>query len=780
MFSPADTIASNLWHSLVRYGNRSAPAEPQCARPTVVRPDSPAQDSLFGDNNNNNDASELPYLCVDLEESEADSPTSSEGDTSVDRFDRRLLSSLLFDDSDSDDDSTIASSIESLRSQDIDVCPTPRLSHSSSRPILKLETASYIVDVELSSPSPVDSGYGSRPDTPFVEKDSVSKRVEAPSSTSSPFDECSPIVFSQNPAVADSPEEALASPGNHILGAKTVANVTQGHVIPRIVLTDEANRMVDLTYDDEEFKFTEEPADSPYGGLMSIVEEEHAVPVLPTPAPALSRVSSNMKIQSIAAGAVVDRAFVSVVPSRARVTRFTPTPTHNHCRRAPTIVLGCVGEEEEEEEEAVVNGGFVEVAVGLTTLEEDEEAVVEEVEIVVGGGVVADEVIVEEDVAKCFGVEAEEVPRKAKESVEQLTVSTVQGEGAVGTKEDCEVSFLVDHAPVSTASMSFTSTTVVDTVAEVRPKPIVDEDDDCEACSLFFTVPDENYHRLVADVRQPAAAPGIVFGLLKPTGVLTSIKYLNTAYHVTLEGRGSKPLVAHCLFDCERGFWMTNGGLVGDFAPQDCPVHGGRGTCQVGGIFNQRPTISALDAPSPSPDYASFVAEVIGSLSLPCLDGITEDSDEDELVLHSAEVLHAADRKNAIPKAGANYDEFMSGFMDDVDISSSSSVDNFKAAPLGKLGGALKELRDAAMPEAVDHLKEGLEKTESVFRAALAATPFKFGSMSDRLVHFKSAEEKAILMREKSARSEFSSHLRQRSSISMKGKWSNMLSKFTR
>lgn len=267
--------------------------------------------------------------------------------------------------------------------------------------------------------------------------------------------------------------------------------------------------------------------------------------------------------------------------------------------------------------------------------------------------------------------------------------------------------------------MSFTSASTTAVVADIKPKPIIDEDDDCEACGLFFTIPDESYHRLVTDAREPAGAPGIVFGLLKPTGVLTSIKHLNTAYHVSVEGRSSKLLAVPCLFDCERGFWTANGGLVSDFAPQHCPAHGGRDVCEVGGIFNQSPIQPAFDVTGPSPDYSSFAVEVIGSHSFPCLNGIAEDFDEDELVLHSADILHAADRKHAIPKAGANYDEFMSGFMDDVDITPNSSVDNFKAAPLGKLGGALKDLRDAAMPDAVDHLKEGL------VRASLrSAKPF--------------------------------------------------------
>lgn len=444
MFSPTtDTVASNLWRSLVRYGNRSAFTEPQRAQPAVVRPFSPAQDSLFGDNNNSNDASELPYLCVDLEDSEADSPTSSEGDSSLDRFDRRLLSSLLFEDSDSDDDSTIASSIESLRSQD-DVCPAPRMPHSS-RPILKLETSSYAVDVESSSPSPVDSGYGSRPDTPFIEKDAVTKMPEALSPESSPLDECSPIVFSQNPAVAASPEETHASLADRVLGAKPVANVAQGHIIPRIVLTDEVGRMVDLTYDAEELNHAEDPTDSAYGGLMSVVEEEYVAPLVLAPAPTSSRVPANMKMKDVAAGAVVDRVFVSAVPSRARLAHFTATPVYNNCRRAPTLILDSVGEEEEEEEERAVEDGHIGVAGSTIPEEEEEEAVAEEVETVVED-IVADETILEEeDGVKCVEVEVlADVAQKAEEGVEQLSISAAREDDVVGTKV-CKVWLLWFH-----------------------------------------------------------------------------------------------------------------------------------------------------------------------------------------------------------------------------------------------------------------------------------------------------------------------------------------------
>jgi hypothetical protein len=241
-------------------------------------------------------------------------------------------------------------------------------------------------------------------------------------------------------------------------------------------------------------------------------------------------------------------------------------------------------------------------------------------------------------------------------------------------------------------------------------KPIYDDDDDdeddgCEACGLFFTTPDASYHRFANETRQPASNPAIAFGLLKTLASLVPVKELNTSYHAAVEGRDLKPLAAECAFDCERGYWMKEGGLASVGAPRECPAHGGDGACGVGAIFNHTTNTSTFSIPQL--DYITHAAEVVGTFTLPSISSY-DDLDEDGLVLHSAEVLHACQRQDMVPKAGANYDEFMSGFMDDVDLSSNSSTDTFKGVPLGKLGGALKELREAAMPEAVDHLKEGL------------------------------------------------------------------------
>ncbi|KAG9081075.1 hypothetical protein FRC07_014664 [Ceratobasidium sp. 392] len=299
-----------------------------------------------------------------------------------------------------------------------------------------------------------------------------------------------------------------------------------------------------------------------------------------------------------------------------------------------------------------------------------------------------------------------------------------------------------------------------------------EEDDELEACGLFFTVPDANYRRLAFERCQPVGAPDIAFGLLKLLPSQAPVKTLETAYHAAAEGRTLTPLVAECRFGCEKGYWMAEGELASVRTPRDCPAHGGRGACDVGAIFHHAANMSICD--SPSLDYATHAAEVVGMYIPPSSDS-QDDFDEDELVLHRADSMHAPQRRGTVPQAGANYDEFMSAFMDDVDLKPSNSTDSFKHAPLGKLGDALKELRDAAMPEAVDHFKESLGKTESVLRAALAASPFKLNVMSDKL-HFKSGHKSSV----SKEKNEFYSVMKERSAVSMKEKWSSMLNKFAR
>jgi hypothetical protein len=273
---------------------------------------------------------------------------------------------------------------------------------------------------------------------------------------------------------------------------------------------------------------------------------------------------------------------------------------------------------------------------------------------------------------------------------------------------------VAEHVPVVATRLA-----IGPTLSAPTPKPVNeftlarvedDEDDECEACGLFFTIPDENYSRLMAAIRPSEVKPGIVFGLLRTAGHTARNHQLNTAYHVTVEGRSFRSIVARCTFDCERGYWAKAGEMSGITYPRECPAHGGYGTSGVDAIFHHPatpPVASATDLDHDALDYEGHAIEVVGAIPSTCKSE-DEDFEDDDLVLHSGEKLCTAQNKSVTPKAGTGYDEYMSRFMDDVDLTSSDSTDSFKNAPLGKFGGALKELRDATMPEAVDHLKEGL------------------------------------------------------------------------
>ncbi|KAG8723401.1 hypothetical protein FRC09_003467 [Ceratobasidium sp. 395] len=717
MLSPSDTVASNLWRTYLEH-DAFVPLGPKKSEPPVAPSGSPSpRNPLRSDDNG--DVSELPYLTKDHTESVPDSPLSSpRGIASTSSsFDSNLLATMLYYGSDSDDETATSASVESVDSEAMVVCPTPKILRSSSRPVLGLQITCDVTDVEPSSPSPVDSGYGSRPDTPFVEKETEPKPLEDVST-------CGGSFFStQNVPTEDDASTADLKLLRHAAPAKNVAN--QGPTLPQIVLFDEQGRVIDHALGDQHtdssksisFDFESESA---YGGLMPV--------------------SGDVAIYTSTSAANVD------VAQHCALASLPTVWAHRFYRPSPAFVLESVEEEEEE----------VGSLIGLSTSEKE-------------GG---EEVMIRAEVLKANAwaeVSAESLARTdcVKSTDEGVRPSTSPIVETQTTGIPIQVS---DFTATITTSAPISS---LATAGEENPRAVHnEEDDELEACGLFFAAPDTNCLRLSQKLCQSATKPDIAFGLLKELSSQAPAKKLETAYHAAAEGHTLTPLVVECKFDCENGYWMSEGGLASITVPRDCPAHGGRGVCHAGAIFHHSANAFAPD--SPSLDYATHAAEVVG-MFVPPSTYSHDDFDEDELVLHRAEGMHSPERRSTIPKNGADYDEFISAFMDDVDLGTSSSVDGSKHAPLGKLGDALKELRDAAMPEAVDHFKEGLGKTESVLRAALAASPFKLNVMADKL-HFKSGHKSSV----SKEKNEFYSTMKERSAISMKGKWSNMLNKFAR
>jgi hypothetical protein len=339
MISPTDTMASNLWRAHVEYGAFVPPVAPKHALSLVTRFGSSSQNPLFS--GDNSDASELPYLSTDHVESRTDSPSSTGGSSLDSSFDSALLAAALFDDSDSDDES----SVESFNSQLSVFSPTPKMPRSSSRPLLQLQIGSTSENVEPSTPSPVDSGYGSRPDTPFIDKDTESKALEAASFR---VEESSFISTENIPADASLADVTSSLKlFHHVAPVKSAA--TQGPILPQIVLFDEEGRVIDAAIDDQRadfFKsivFNAEDVDSPYGGLMPISEVEHLAPCAIAP-----HVPGNVSTKRSAAGADLDRAFLSLTGPRSQLAHSV-TSVYPNCSRASTVALYCIGEEEEED-----------------------------------------------------------------------------------------------------------------------------------------------------------------------------------------------------------------------------------------------------------------------------------------------------------------------------------------------------------------------------------------------------------------------------------------------
>ncbi|CAE6516120.1 unnamed protein product [Rhizoctonia solani] len=692
MISSGDTMAGSLWHARLEYANTSCLESKQTTQLQSSIEVSPS----------NNDVSELPYLCTDLVETKgveyASLPTMDSLDSDIDTA--FLLAMLSGDDT-------------GIEGMEYSVC---------SRPVLYINPVSLVGDMVLSAPSPVDSGYGSRPATPSVE---TCGEYESDESSWSPADDT--FSLSDESSNTHTPFSD-ANYWNHVTDAKVASPAPQGPVIPRIILSDPEGRVAEVAIDDQfdaisllESSPVDEDADSPYGGLMSL-----AAPGDPEPASLVSCVYPVSNLRHSATGTVLDRAFVSLI--RPRTTPSVITPVYHNRHRAPTFVLDCVGEEEEEQrdEQKCVRALFV--------LEEEQDECAE-LEMMDGD-------------CSVIGV-------------------SVDYDGA-----EC----LLDEEPSAGSSRS---TLVSGGKNEFNTWHFEDgEDDECEECGLFLTEPDDGCHRLVGDLSRLPNKPAVAFGLLKVVARARPTNDLNTAYHVTVEGCTFRTNHASCSYDCERGYWSNSNGVSSIIYPHDCPAHGGRDACEVGAIFHH----SALRPPTIEPDftatdYQTLAAEIVG---LPPAErkSVEEDLDDGDLILHSGEKFRPTENKSAPPKAGASYDDYMSRFMDDVDLPTNGSSDNFKNAPFGKLvGGALK---DMTVPEAVDHLKEGFEKTESAFRAALSA-PFRFNSVADKLTqHLKSGDSKVHPPKERRGSNAFRHHRKESSVSGIKTKWSNMLNKFTR
>ncbi|KAH7335369.1 hypothetical protein B0J17DRAFT_769993 [Rhizoctonia solani] len=729
MISPDDTLAVNLWPTHLKYANTSCLESKQTALSLLSRPP-----SVEACPSNSNDTSELPYLCAE--------PVETKG------FEYTSLSTI----NSSDIDNALLMAM--LSGEDIAVGAIEHSVHS--RPTLYINPISLVGNVVVSAPSPVDSGYGSGPGTPLVGMCGGYGSDEW-----SPVDDTSSISDESSNTHMLSEGFSDAKYCDHVTDAKTFAPAPQGPVIPRIVLSDEEGRVIEATLDNQFEAFSrlksssaDEDADSPYGGLMSLVAPENI-----EPASSVSCIPAASKIRNSATGAVLDRAFVSLI--RSQTTPSVTAPVYHNRHRAPAFVLDCVREEEEQRDE--IEEGVRAGAGTLFVLAEDH------VDNCVELGM---------NVGSVMGVAQASHVSMPSDDVERSVKCLTEEYKAVEDTENYKSSEsgLADVQPIG----SSTPATVSKGRCDFNIWQFEDgEDDECEECGLFLTEPDDGYHKLSGNLGQLSSKPTIAFGLLKLVARATPNSDLNTAYHVTAQRRALRTDSAPCLYDCERGYWSNSGGTSSIVCPRDCPAHGGRDACEVGSIFHRSapPSLSTTGPNCAGPDYQAFAVEIVGLA--PCGYLLTEeDLDDSDLILHRGEKFQPTENKNDPPKAGASYDEYMSGFMDDVDLPASSSNDNVKGAPFGKLvGGALK---DMTMPEAVDHLKEGLEKTESAFRAALTA-PFRFNSVADKLTqHLKSGDSKIHPPKERRGSNAFRHHRRGSSASGIKTKWSNMLNKFTR
>ncbi|CAE6452260.1 unnamed protein product [Rhizoctonia solani] len=731
---------TSLWRAGLGYVNTSCSGSRQTVLPLPLHP-RPASSVQVSSNDDSSDDTELPYLCTEPAEIKGIAYTPL---PVVDTFGPEIDSALL---------------MAMLSGDDVAV---ETIEHSvSSRPTLYINTTPIVGSLVLSAPSPVDSGYGSRPDTPLVD---TCEGYGSDESTWSPVDDTSSISDESSNTHMLFEGFSDAKYWNHVTDAKATSPASQGPVIPRIVLSDEEGRVVEATIDGQFGVFSrpepstvDQDADSPYGGLMSF-----AAPGDLEPASPVSCVSPVSKLRSSATGAVPDRAFVSLV--RPRTAHSATTPVYHNRHRAPTFVLDCVGEEEEEEEEEQGDEDDEECArVGAGSIlfmfeKQDGGCVKSEVECVMSVTEALKVGIPSEDIEYTVGCLTREECSAAEDSISYNATEPSSG----------DVQLAGSSALVSTVKNEFSTWSFED-----------EEDEECEECGLFLTEPDDNYRRLFGGPCELPSKPTIVFGLLKAVGRAPLVGDLNTAYHVTEQGRAFRTDSVPCSYDCEHGYWSTSGGLSSIVCPQDCPAHGGRGSCEVGAIFYRSdfPPSSTTELDYAPLDYQSLAAEIVGLAPFERKPA-EEELDDGDLILHSGEKFRPTEVKNAPPKAGASYDEYMSRFMEDVDLSTSGSNDSLKNAPFGKLvGGTLK---DMTVPEAVDHLKEGLEKTESAFRAALTA-PFRFNSVADRLAqHLKSSDSKVHPPKERRASNAFRHHRKESSVSGIKTKWSNMLNKFTR
>ncbi|CEL61908.1 hypothetical protein RSOLAG1IB_04658 [Rhizoctonia solani AG-1 IB] len=739
MISPDDTMAARLWFTHLDYTNTSRSERKQTALNSVSRPVSPIGKSSSQDDNDE-DTSELPYLCTEPAEAKGigfiDLPS---GDSFGSEIDSAALMAML----------------SGVNETAVEVTEH----RGYSRPVLHITPISATGNMARSTPSPVDSGYGSRPDTPLTD---ACGGYGSDESAWSPVDDTSSISDDSSNTHTLLSQFSDEKYWHHVTDAKAAIPAPQGPIIPRIVLSDEEGRVVEFSFNNLSGGISQpvdQDADSPYGGLMFLAAPEHVGSVSPTVyAPATSN------IRNSAFGAVLDRAFVSPIRPRTTTTPLTAAPIYHYRHRASTFVLNCVGEGKEEEQGGEVN-------------EQDmHTGALDALSVRKGGNEKYVELKVEVDLGRVMGSERRSAIETSVRDVE-WAVNSLTGDECDASQD----SMLTEAQPACSSAP---------TLASRRENEFQtwcfedEEDEECEECGLFLTEPDSNYSRLIDDLCKQPCEPAVVIGLLKTVARSLPVnKDLNTAYHVTVQGRVRRTDNVSCPYDCGRGHW--NNSVEASFmtCPQDCPVHGGRDACGVGAIFHRSATfplvpILELESVNAGLDYQTSAIEIVG---LPPL-GIElaeEDLDDSDLVLHRGEKLRPTENKNIAPKAGASYDDYMSRFMDDVDLSSNNSNDNIKNAPFGRLvGGGLK---DMTVPEAVDHLKEGLEKTENVFRVALTA-PFRFNSVADKLSqHLKSADQKVQPPKERRGSNAAFCHHRKRSSTSgIKTKWSNMLNKFMR
>ncbi|CAE6417555.1 unnamed protein product [Rhizoctonia solani] len=745
MISPDDTMVARLWCTHLEYTSTSRLEPKETALNLLPRPVLSVGTSSSHDDNND-DTSELPYLCTEPVEAKGmgfiDLPS---GDSFGLEIDSAVLMAML---SGADD-----SAVEVTGNQ------------VHSRPVLHINPTSITGNIVLSTPSPVDSGYGSRPDTPLAD---VCGGYGSDESVWSPVDDMSSISDDSSNTHTLFDQISDAKYWHHVTDAKTTIPSPQGPIVPRIVLSDEEGRIVEVTINNlseggsqQRASPDDQDTDSPYGGLMLLATLDNVAPVSPVVcSPAIS------KIRNSASGAVLDRAFVSPTRSRTTTAPLVATPVYHNRHRASTFVLDCVGEEEDEEQEDGVKEQNMHMgaisALSVPMEKQNQNGVERGVEV---------------DLGRVMNLEGASSIETPAENVE-WPVNSLTGVECHAAQDsmnyDGTPSLLIEAQLASSSA----PTSAPRYKGEFKTWCFEDEEDEeCEECGLFITEPDSNYSRLIDALCKLPCEPAIVIGLLKTTTrLLPAFNDLNTAYHVAVQGRVRRTDNVSCPYDCGRGHSSNPGVASFMLCPRDCPAHGGRDACGIGAILHRSatfPPIPIIEFGDMGLDYQTSAVEIVG---LPPLErkSVEEDLDDSDLVLHRGEKFRCTENKNVPPRAGASYDDYMSRFMDDVDLSSSNSNDSLKNAPFGKV------LKDMTVPEAVDHLKEGLEKTENAFRAALTA-PFRFNSVADKLSqHLKSADQKVQLPKERRGSNAFCHHRKRSSASGIKTKWSNMLNKFTR